>query len=558
MEKLSDHLHISPMGRIIEENKAIERDRSFNAMLEETQRREEAAKKRKTYKRLYSAANHNRTHSTWTTSPYSANYSLRCDLRALRARAREMCANAPHFRNFLNLAKSNVVGSTGLKLQCEALLANKEPNTRVNELVENAFWQWSHRETCSVTGKINWIAAQRLFVETLCRDGEVLVQHIAAANEFGYSLKFWNVDYLDETYNEQLRNGSRVIMSVEVDANDKPVAYWLTTPPSDGEFVRPSQRYRTRVPADQMTHAGMITDEETQTRYVTFFSAVLLEGKNLERYKEGVITSARFAANAFGFLETTVADETQYNGQDIVNGSDATDEVQPQDRKLEISADMLEFNELPPGMKMNQFDPKQPTQMHTEFKTTILMDIAAGLGLNYFSLAGDMSAVNFSSSRIGLAAERDIWKSLQEFVSQTLCRDVYHKWLESCMLNGRLKLAAREYKELQNPVWQGRGWPYLDPLKDVNASSIAIANGLSTYTKELAVLGIDFEDHLKEKAREQKMMDKANVQLEIVSVGAKTADEPDEETDNDTPTKAPKSDDDRGYTNGRYRDEPLM
>lgn len=500
--------------------------------------------KQRTHKRLYSAATRTRTNSSWTTAPYTANFSLRSDLRPMRARARNMCANAPHFRNFLNLAKSNVIGSKGIRLQCNAMFANGEPNVRINELVEGAFWEWSHRETCSITGKLNWVAAERLFVETLARDGEVLVQHIAADNAFGYSLKFWNVDYLDETYSEELSDGRRVIMSVEVDKNDRPIAYWLTTPSSDINFTRQRVRERIRIPAEQMTHAGVVTDEETQVRYITFFAAVLLKGKNLEGYEEGVIQSARFAANSFGFLQTTVDDETQYTGEEDEEGKIS---------EVEINVEPLEFNELPPGMTMNQFDPKQPTQNHSEFKSGIVLDIAAGLGLNGFSLAGDMTKVNFSSSRIGLEVERDLWKSLQEFVASTFCRDVYHNWLRNSFLSGRLTLTPREYLELQNPVWQGRGWPYLDPLKDVNASSIAIANGLSTFTKELAVIGVDFEDHLKEKAREKKMMAKAGVQLEIVSVGAPVAVEPaGDDTDEEENPKKPENEEERGYTNGKY------
>lgn len=534
MIKLSDELYIPGMGEVL-----AERNRTRAA----------AGKAKKSLKRLYSAANHSRANSRWTTTPYSANYSLRQDLRTLRARARDGCANSPHFRNMLNLVKSNVIGSRGLVLQCNAELLTGEPNTRVNDLIEEAFWKWSHRETCTLSGKMNWIAAQRLFAETLARDGEVLVQHVAVtdgSNEFGYSIKFWNVDYLDETYNDTRPGGNRVIMSVEIDANDRPVAYWLTTPASDINFTRRQERQRIRIPAEEMTHAGLVTNEETQVRYVTIFAPVLVEGKNLEGYKEGVIQSARFAANSFGFLETVAEDETDMMAEKEFDGEGNL--IQTED--LEISVEPLEFNELPPGMKMNQFDPKQPTQQHAEFKKTILMDIAAGLGLNYFSLAGDMAAVNFSSSRIGLAAERDLWKSLQEFVASTFCRDVYRHWLQSSLLSKRINLSAREYKEVQEPEWQGRGWPYLDPLKDVNASSIAIANGLSTYIDELAVLGIDFEDHLKKIARQQKMMKKAGVELQIVSVGkaAEPADESTTEDDEDVPPE--KKDEGRGYTNG--------
>src|SRR6187549_2934762 len=73
-----------------------------------------------THKRLYTAANANRLNSGWTTSPMSRNWSLRNDLCILRARAREMCANAPHFVKFLKMVRSNVIGAKGMQLQVRA------------------------------------------------------------------------------------------------------------------------------------------------------------------------------------------------------------------------------------------------------------------------------------------------------------------------------------------------------------------------------------------------------------------------------------------------------
>ncbi|HKX83517.1 MAG TPA: phage portal protein, partial [Pyrinomonadaceae bacterium] len=72
-------------------------------------------------KRHYAAARVSRRNADWTSYTQGANWTIRCDLQALRARARDMAKNSPHFRKFLQMAKSNVVGHKGIQLQCDAV-----------------------------------------------------------------------------------------------------------------------------------------------------------------------------------------------------------------------------------------------------------------------------------------------------------------------------------------------------------------------------------------------------------------------------------------------------
>jgi capsid protein len=199
---------------------------------------------RKRAKRTYAASNRNRLNSGWTTVPTTSNYEIRQSLFALRGRARQLCRDDAYFKKFLSMAQNNIVGPKGIKLQVQAAKADGSLNTKLNTKVEQAFEEWGHKETCTVSGKLNWKAAQRLFVRTLARDGEVLVQKVGANNKFGFSLKFWDVSYLDEMWNVTHTNGNRVIMSVEVDEDHRPVAYWLTTPASDITFTKRQERQR--------------------------------------------------------------------------------------------------------------------------------------------------------------------------------------------------------------------------------------------------------------------------------------------------------------------------
>lgn len=489
MIKLSDELYIPTMREIL-------------------------AAPRRRHQRHYAAARITRTNRDWITQTDSPNGVLISDLRALRARAREMARNAPHFRKFLAMAKTNVIGHNGIRLQSRAEFGSGRPNTKLNNLIENAFWEWSYPETCSVSGKLSWVSAQMLFIETLIRDGEVLVEHVDVdprRNPFGYSLKFWNVDYLDESFNATLSNGNRVIMSVEVDEHFRPQAYYLTTPP--GEYARTPEKlrlFRERIPASRMTHAFLLIDDESQARGVTWFHAALLQAKDLHEYTSGVVQQARVAAHTLGFLERSSADEVGFTGADDEAGN-------PQDIYIDVAP--LSMNELPPGYRLSQFDPKQPSQNHAEFRNAMLLDIAASLGVMGFSLSGDMSQVNYSSARVGLGEERDIWRMLQQFVAERFCREVYHRWLDAALLVGRLELNASQYAQVRNPLWRARGWRYVDPQKEIAANIDALNANLATYTDILADQGIDLEEFLATKAAEKLLFERYGVDYNALSAG---------------------------------------
>jgi capsid protein len=58
-----------------------------------------------------------------------------------------------------------------------------------------------------------------------------------------------------------------------------------------------------------------------------------------------------------------------------------------------------------------------------------------------------------------------------------------------------------------------RGWAWVDPLKDVQASILAINNALASRDEVLAETGGDFEEILEELADEEEMLDAAGIEI---------------------------------------------
>lgn len=147
-------------------------------------------------KRQYNAASINRLTSDWITSGLSADAELYRSLRLLRNRSRELCINNDYARRFLKRTSTNVIGSSGIRLQVRAESDNKKFISSINNIVMEQFEEWARKGNASACGRLSWIDCQRLFLESIARDGEVIIRLLKGFdNEFGFALQFIEADH---------------------------------------------------------------------------------------------------------------------------------------------------------------------------------------------------------------------------------------------------------------------------------------------------------------------------------------------------------------------------
>ncbi len=278
--------------------------------------------KRIALKRSYDAARVNRLNRDFSIVNTSNNFELRRSLRYLRARSRNLARNNDYVKKFLSMVRNNVAGPVGMKLQARTRDNKGELDQVLNRTIENAWREWCHKENASLNGKLSWTAIQRKHINAIARDGEALLRIFDADNPFGFGLKFYSADWLDETFNERLPNGNRVIMSVELNENDRPVAYYLTPPPSDYLFLDRDAKanWRTRVPAEEIIHSFLMDDEnsddDTQVRGVPWIHTAITRLKTLGAYEEAELVAARVGACKMGFFQEETPEEEEYTGDE--------------------------------------------------------------------------------------------------------------------------------------------------------------------------------------------------------------------------------------------------
>jgi lambda family phage portal protein len=472
--------------------------------------------KPKPQKRNYQGANIGRLFSDFISSSRSADSEIRPTLRTLRDRCREISRNHPYAKRYLQIMTTNIVGATGVSLQVRKRNDDNSLDTVGNRLIEQNFMAWGRTGFCTVDGRLSWMQAQRLFMETLARDGEVIIKKIRrpSGNPYGFSLQFLEADYLDEEYNKRLANGNEVRMGVEIDKSGKPVSYFMFEdhPHHDFSYGSTTKRRHIQVPADDIIHC-FIQERAGQTRGVPMMSNALSRLKMLDGFEEASLVNARVAASKMGFFVSPEGDG--FIGDDYDNHAPIMD------------ASPGTFTQLPQGMDFKAFDPSQPTDNFADFEKAILRGIASGLGVSYVSLANNLEGVSYSSIRQGTIEDRDHFKMMQQFMIDAFIDPVYRAWLEMAITVGKLNLPMGKYDLFaDNVIYRPRGFAWVDPQKEINASVTALNNGIVTLQDIHAQYGKDTEDVFEQINRESELADRYGIDTAFQPYGTKLPAQP--------------------------------
>jgi len=465
------------------------------------------------YARTYQAAQSTNQNASWSMAQTSANQELRRGLRPMRARSRESRRNDALFKRFIWMMGQGVAGVEGLTLSDVIEGDNEnELDATFNEEFIKGFTEWSKPENASSSGKMSFADQQKLAIEIVCCDGEVLIRkRLDVPNKFGFALQFLDVAWLDETFNTVLSNGHRVLMSVELNDFDRPVAYWLTRPASDllyPEYGTIGQR--TRVPAEEIYHRFIVGEHETQARGEPHGHAVLEMLHTIHGYVDGELYKNRAAACITDYLIPPKNDEwNEFYEEKGAAETQAVDGFVPgATRELESAMQQI----LPPGWEIKTNDVNLPSGNFAPFVEGTQRYVATGLNVPYFRLASDLKGVNFTSSRAGDQEAKQMYRYFQRWLKEQICIPVVFDWAKEQMLRKVVPIRQIDYERLA-PTFDTPGWESVDPETDANAAASDINNFIDTRTRIAAEKGRDFRKVVRKLAEEQKLLKQYGLEL---------------------------------------------
>lgn len=467
------------------------------------------------HKRNYAAANKGRLFADFVGSNRSADSEIRWVLRDIRNRSRDLERNNEYFRRYLQLLRVNVVGEGGFNLQVRGRNPDNSVDRAGNDIIESAWHEFCRMGGPTVDGRLSMVDLCNHIITGLARDGEVFLK-IVRANylRHGIALQIIEPDMVDEEKNELMPNGNQIRMGVELDKESKrPVAYHVSTyHKGDYDYMLPQAERKTqRIPAEKMMHIFR-QERAGQTRGVPWSSAAIPSLKMLHGYREAELVAARVGAAKMGFFTSPAGDGFTADG------------YQDEDYTVPLyDAQAGSFHQLPAGVSFEAFDPSHPTSAFADFEKSILRGIAGGLGVSYTSLANDLEGTSYSSIRQGALEERDFYKTLHRFMIDHFLDPMYRLWLENVMDYGLIPISgvAKFSKFTRDVTWRGRGFQWVDPLKEMNAAVVGLQNGILSHSDIAANYGRDAEDTFAQIQRDKDLADAYGLSMAYEPFGNK-------------------------------------
>jgi len=410
-----------------------------------------------------------------------------------------------------------MAGSTGFILQARSNDFGK-PDSLANSAIEKAFYLWSRKGVCEVSGKMGFADVQRTLCKGIARDGEALVRIVRGAqagNDYGIALQLLDVARLATMVNRNPANGQNaIIMGVEINEFHRPVAYHLYEH-APGGMQGPGKVLR--IPADDIFHL-YLPEHAEQTRGIPWAHSAMLRLHNLKGYEEAAVIAARVGAAKMGFFTSPDG-----SASGLESGKDSAGEFL-------TDAEAGTFGVLPEGYSFQSFNPDYPHQQYRDFVKACLRGIASGMDISYNSLANDLEGVNYSSLRSGALEERDQWMTLQNWFIESFLTPLFNEWLRMALLAKKIvmpngsALPLAKYDKFSEHIWQGRRWSWVDPMKDIEAARLAVQSGVSSPQQIAAQMGMDVEDVLDSIAAFEQMV--KNKGVSMVSYANKNASAP--------------------------------
>jgi capsid protein len=163
-----------------------------------------------------------------------------------------------------------------------------------------------------------------------------------------------------------------------------------------------------------------------------------------------------------------------------------------------------------PGESATFFDPK-PSPDYQPYNVVQLRAIAAGLGMPYELLTGDLSEVNYTSHRGGLVQFRGMVEADQwQIVIPQVVKPVWERFLEAASV-----IDSSIDTETQ-AVYTPPRFGLLDPAKEIPAILTALESGIDSYPNAIRREGYDWREKLDEIQEFQEEVARRGIRLTSV------------------------------------------
>lgn len=442
--------------------------------------------------RRFEGASKSKRMKNWRTESTSANSAAYASLEILRNRSRDLRRNNPFAARGIQAIATNTVGK-GIQTQFR-----DKNDSKVTNPAEEQWKPWAQTKAFDFDGRYDIFGFQRMIMQAVAESGEILVRkRINKALPFPLQYQILEADFLDTDKTVlQTDTQNAIIQGIEVDSDGKRVAYWLFEqhPGAYYEQVGLKKISSKRVPASEIKHIFR-QDRPGQMRGVPWTAPIIVRLKDLDDYEDAQLMRQKIAACFTAFVQDISADVMDSNGTPATD-PELSERVEP---------GLIEF--LPSGKTVTFSSPPEVSN-YDQFTKNVLRSVAAGMGISYEVLTGDLSEVNFSSARLGwieFMRNLEVWR--KEILMASFLDGVVEDFKEIS------KILGKDFSNF-TPVHTPPRREMIDPTKEIAAATDSIRAGLSTWSEELMALGKDPGEHFAQYQKDKALIDSLGLKLD--------------------------------------------
>lgn len=471
----------------------------------------------------------------WWPSLLSADDEALDARDTLVARARDLYRNHPVVHGAVQKIADAVIGSRVMLAaqpmhELLGMDITKALDWSLTTQAEFKVWAYGPGHECDVAREASFGQIMRTSLITRMVDGELLLvvrNKARGPRRYTTCIELIDTDRLTNPQgvpeNYRLANGNTIYGGIEYAPDGEPVAYHirvkhpaqLNVQENTFRWVRIARFTSTGKP--QVIHSFR-KHRPNQRRGISALAPIIKRVRMNDNYDIAELEAALFDAINAGFVESPyptadVASAMAPSGQANDTGWSLAKQVEFR-RENAVSLRGVRMIHALPGEKFNWKQPARPAGNYPAFKGAGQHDMAAGLGLSYPQLSEDWADINYSSGRTLLNEKYRGFDSMGEEFCDQVCSPIYSAWLEEAVAIGTVKAprgAARFYQNralIAMASWLRPGRGKIDPLKEENASDIAVNAKRSNNVIEAANNGLDFYEVAMGAARERLIREK--------------------------------------------------
>lgn len=458
----------------------------------------------------------------WIINPGDAEDDIDLFSSTLRQRSRDLFAGGGLARSGPQTLTTSVVGWGILpkpKIDGDFLGMSDEAREQAEQNILREFKLWAENTMCDAERQQNFYGIQQLAFLSMLMSGDVFALFGMKENRrtpYQTTIRLLEADRIctpnssGDSESADTETGGRIIDGVEIDKEGAVIRYHVA---SRSPLAGSNNSELTWVPIDafgkdtgypNILHI-MTFERPEQRRGIPFVASEIEALKQFTRYMNAELAANVVSAMLTAFI-TSTEDDGKFGMEDAVNDED---KISDDELSLELAPGAV-YN-LPPGKDIKSINPLRSNTQFETFVNTCIMTIASSMGIPKEVLVKKYES-NYTAAR---AALLDFWRTVRVYrtrFNNSFNQPVYEQWLSEAVATGRIDApgffddpAVRQ--AWCGCLWMGASMGHVDPLKEVNAAAVRIANNISTQEQEASEYnGNDWTANVRQRKKEMAVL----------------------------------------------------